>query len=720
LDPDRVWACVELICASKGFARSERLRNLLRRIVTESLANRPEALKESVLASELYRDGKYDPHENSRVRVDAHALRGRLAEYYSGPGAKDEFRIEIPKGTYVAVFHRQEGPQAPSRWTAKNRLLAGSIAISAAILTVLGVSRTPSPVPVKLPVQLTHDGGFTGEPAISPDGRMLVYASDRGSDGAVHIWVNDGDSPPRQLTLGAGHDFRPTLSADGQFVAYRSNRQGAAGIYLVPVKGGEAHLIGANGYAPRFAPKGHELTYTARNPDSPGNIFVVDVDKSVPPRSIDFGVEDSSCPVWTPDGSQIVFLAKDEREELDYWIAPVTVSSRTPSRRLGIRAALRQQGGHTLKEWHECPQDWLDDRLLFLIRPADRSEGIILSTRLSPPEWRVSSLELFEPSLSSGFLRVASLSRHVIYGLDRNARGIWTLTQGRDQPTQFTRVAEDVAIHGGFNGTWPGLSADGKRLCFVTERSGRPDILCRSLEKGADHLVGANPEPKGKVVLDRTGQRLAYHRRTGDQLDLVIRNIADGSERRMLNGCKMLLQWMPDDDSLLCADPDSPRGQVVHAVPVSTQYQRRLFKVEQPLLHAQVSPDSRRIAFAVDSGRNGLIYGYIASLGADAADERHWVKITEEPFMLSLHWAPDGNTVYYWKLRDGFRCLWAQKLHPVTSQPVGEPVAVLHRHGYQAYPTGGAPLAVGGTAARPLLAMNLSDLLQNIWRVDVK
>ena len=122
----------------------------------------------------------------------------------------------------------------------------------------------------------------------------------------------------------------------------------------------------------------------------------------------------------------------------------------------------------------------------------------------------------------------------------------------------------------------------------------------------------------------------------------------------------------------------------------------------------------------MEIGVKDLVHRYIAPLDEDADNTHRRVKIVDQPFHLSLHWAPDGNLVYYWKIRDGFRCLWAQKLQPLSGLPVGEPVAILHRHAYQAYPLAGGTLAVGGTALHPRLAMNLSDTLQNIWRVDVK
>jgi len=36
-------------------------------------------------------------------------------------------------------------------------------------------------------------------------------------------------------------------------------------------------------------------------------------------------------------------------------------------------------------------------------------------------------------------------------------------------------------------------------------------------------------------------------------------------------------------------------------------------------------------------------------------------------------WSPDGRTLYFTSLRDGFRCIWAQGLNPITKIPSGEP-----------------------------------------------
>jgi hypothetical protein len=42
--------------------------------------------------------------------------------------------------------------------------------------------------------------------------------------------------------------------------------------------------------------------------------------------------------------------------------------------------------------------------------------------------------------------------------------------------------------------------------------------------------------------------------------------------------------------------------------------------------------------------------------------------------------SPDGNTLYFTSNRDGFNCIWAERLNPLTKYPVGQPFAVQHFH----------------------------------------
>jgi serine/threonine-protein kinase len=96
---------LDRILASPAFSAAERRKRLLRFLVERALQEDRAALKESVIAVEVFeRDPAYDPKIDSVVRVEIGRLRSRLLEYYSTQGQSDAVRIDIPKGSYCAVF----------------------------------------------------------------------------------------------------------------------------------------------------------------------------------------------------------------------------------------------------------------------------------------------------------------------------------------------------------------------------------------------------------------------------------------------------------------------------------------------------------------------------------------------------------------------------------------------------------------------------------------
>ena len=100
-----VRAALERVLSASLFANGGRASSLLRYLVEQTLAGGGARLKEYVVGVELFgRGDQFDPRVDTIVRVEARRLRARLDEYYSGPGAADPVRIEIPRGSYVPTF----------------------------------------------------------------------------------------------------------------------------------------------------------------------------------------------------------------------------------------------------------------------------------------------------------------------------------------------------------------------------------------------------------------------------------------------------------------------------------------------------------------------------------------------------------------------------------------------------------------------------------------
>ena len=102
---------------SDAFRSAPRHRAMLRYMVERALAGESAALKETVIAVDVFRRpaARFDPKIDSIVRVEARRLRRRLGDYYRGEGRTAALRIELPVGSYVPFFAIPETDAAPTR-----------------------------------------------------------------------------------------------------------------------------------------------------------------------------------------------------------------------------------------------------------------------------------------------------------------------------------------------------------------------------------------------------------------------------------------------------------------------------------------------------------------------------------------------------------------------------------------------------------------------------
>lgn len=131
-------------------------------------------------------------------------------------------------------------------WTGKGRIVFSSMAQDR-----LNISRVDPDGSHQ--IQLTLNAGDNYTPASSPDGRYIVFASNR--SGAFNIWLANADdgSEPKQLTFTDGN-FYPTVSSDNHWIAYDNQVNTKLSVWKIPLEGGEAVKVAEKYRMPAFSP----------------------------------------------------------------------------------------------------------------------------------------------------------------------------------------------------------------------------------------------------------------------------------------------------------------------------------------------------------------------------------------------------------------------------------------------------------------------------------
>jgi serine/threonine protein kinase len=171
----------------------------------------------------------------------------------------EELKDDLKSGLLAPSGRKSASLARTAAWSAG---IAGAI-VTLGLLASRWLPRSPLPAPGPMTL-LTFDSGLTLDPALSPDGRLLAYASDRSGERNLDIWVKQmAGGEPIRLTRDAADDYEPSFSPDGTQIVFRSEREGG-GIYVISALGGTGgteRRIAPFGRRPRFSPKGDQIVY---------------------------------------------------------------------------------------------------------------------------------------------------------------------------------------------------------------------------------------------------------------------------------------------------------------------------------------------------------------------------------------------------------------------------------------------------------------------------
>ena len=174
--------------------------------------------------------------------------------------------------------------------------------------------------------QLTKEKGYDAEGAWTPDGKHIVFCSDRDGDPDLYVMKADG-SDVRQLTNTPGYDGGPFTSPDGKWVVFRSDRKEThmLQLFVIDIDGkNETALtdnIGVN-WAPYWHPTQPFIIWTGANHSNlkPGTRPNYDLllmkytlsDGHISPGPIHRITDHPAAdvlPVFSPDGTQLLWTS---------------------------------------------------------------------------------------------------------------------------------------------------------------------------------------------------------------------------------------------------------------------------------------------------------------------------------------------------------------------------------------------------------------------------
>jgi serine/threonine protein kinase/Tol biopolymer transport system component len=586
--------------------------------------------------------------------------------------------------------------------------------------------------------QLTSDSGLTIDPALSPDGTLAAYASDRAGDGNLDIWIRQvAGGEPIRLTRHAADERTPSFSPDGTKIAFRSERDGG-GVYLMPALGGEATLLVAGGFDPNFSPDGKWISYNTglkAGDEGWGRLLVASAKLFVVPagggeaRQLQPTAKSAVPVAWSPDSRHLLIVASfdggDGRiDPTGWWVTPLEGTAvevnRDPIEQRGLRLAR--------------PVGWLPGNLIvFAARSGDSRNH--WTVRLSDGNWQItgapeqltSGAGIEGPAAvtaAGGTMRLAfsDIVRHT---------SLWAVSVPQDglQPSAPVRLTQESTFD-----MHPTLSADDRTLIYSSLRRRQFELRVRDQSTGRDVTLLSSPLPGSgllRPVISMDGSKLAFSRtpngRGATEATIVVDldRASDGTVRagpwRELpsaakEGSGWVWGWSPDGTQLWYNAGKWPQIEN-HLYDVVRG--KRIAEFGHPthdLGPVTFSPDRRWLAFwePLDDGSGRLLVTRADAAGRPAAPQ-DWVEVAKGN---TSTWSPMGDVMYYESDRDGWSCVWAQRLQRETMRAVGPPVAIHHAHSARLSIGNVGPVFRGLAVSRDRVVFSMSEMISNIWMTE--
>ncbi len=449
----------------------------------------------------------------------------------------------------------RQGVTAPvrPRWLTMAAIAGAILLLVAAIVLVVFRSGPAKAPPSATFAQVTDLPGEEYFPSLAPDGKSVVYQSQASGRWDIYLQRVGGGSPIN-LTKDSGvHNVTPAFSPDGELIAfasYRSAPEARVGLYLMGATGESVRRLSDLCFHPSWSPDGREIVCStelierpqARAPTS--RLWRIEVATG---RKRTIGSSDGIQPDWSPHNLRVAFAAGLGGQR-DVWTMPIDGGEAVPvtqdqpvdwsprwapdgkhlyfaSDRGGSmnlwRVAIDEKTGRTLGEPHP------------VTTPARYLEHISLSrdgTRMAYAD-QTQDVQIYKVAFDS----LTETVQGTPIPITRGSKPHWfpdPSPDGKSLTFCSMQKPEDIFVIGtdgmglrqltndSFMDRFPRWSPDNRRIAFMSDRSGRPEIWLINADGGdmrrLTYTDGTGDTVVAGAVWSPDGKRIAYNRADKD------------------------------------------------------------------------------------------------------------------------------------------------------------------------------------------------------------
>jgi dipeptidyl aminopeptidase/acylaminoacyl peptidase len=384
---------------------------------------------------------------------------------------------------------------------------------------VMSEAASPAPLtPHELADRLTPT-----DPRISPDGTMVALVvsamGKKGEHAERAIWLSRNGEAAVQFTSGVANDRSPRWSPDGKKLLFLSDRaeRGTDKLYIVPLDGGEAKAVGdlsGELSSPEWSPDGIRIAVLRTDPEPEAekkrkeekvDHIVVDADPRITrlwivnledgaARCITAGKRQVRSFGWDPSGEQLAITTTDGPDEDatcgpgDVWTVPVS--------------------GGLAK--HVCRLSMAPESPIFVevkgkstiaVRANDHRNDPADSVWIAPAKGGTARNVL--PGYAGSVEAITEWPGHPSGVVVRMVESVHVKNYGLDVATGELTPLTPEGLHGdGSTVRGPTLSADGSRIAIVWSDGDKPE----EVYTGPVSEPAAAVSSFGKAFLGRLGR----------------------------------------------------------------------------------------------------------------------------------------------------------------------------------------------------------------------